>query len=300
MAPTVLLANHSSYPSRSGVADAVASVREQLEAGLDLPTPGQSAWTEPLAELLRHIDGLSLRAPQPVPGTGLFLPAVVVDARLRRRAPAVPIPPAPPGAPPLKYVLPGPYTLARLSAVSTTAYRGLAPLAAEYAQLIAERVAELAAAGAAAVQIDEPLCAAHPEDVRLVREILDPVQDAASERLPLVLSVYGTDAEPSYALLSSLPGDVLAVDLCASSRLARTIGETGCCKRLALGIVSGATESVEVLDDLAGQVATALHRYVHDTVYLQPASGLGTLAPPAARAKLQILGRVRERLLAPA
>lgn len=301
MALRILLANHSSYPCPAGATgpepSPAAAVREQEDAGLDVVTAGQSAWAEPLAKLLRHVDGISIAGTRTEDCGRLSLPGILVDARLRRRAPASPDRAPTAGQHPLKHVFPGPYTLARLSAISTTAYRGLGALAAEYALLIAEQVAVIATAGAVAVQIDEPLCATHVGDVRLVRETLEPIQDAASGRLPLVLSVYGTDAEPCYAQLSSLPGDVLAVDLCAGPELARTIGETGCGKRLALGIVSGTTESLEPVDALVRQVETALHRYVHDTVYLQPASGLGSLSLTAARAKLQLLARVRERLL---
>jgi 5-methyltetrahydropteroyltriglutamate--homocysteine methyltransferase len=276
-----------------------AIVREQIEAGADVVTDGQVRWDDPVSGVMRAFDGVRLDGLRRYFDTNFYVRQPVVTGRVRRRGPiavgdfrqasAV-------SQRPVKVALPGPYTLARLSVLDNATYDGVPALAAALSEGLAAEMADLAAAGATLVQIEEPAILAHPGDIRLLRELLEPLW-AARGAAQLVVATYFADAEPLYAQLNSLPADVLALDLSSSPHLLATIAATGASKTLALGLVNGRTARVEHPADIARQVETALHRYTLDAVHLMPSCGLEHVPRATARAKLHALAAAR-RLLA--
>lgn len=270
-----------------------AALRRQVDAGLDVVTDGQPGWQDPIAPLLAPLGGVRLGPPCRLP-LGLSLAAQpVVEAKLRRhrspllaayrRAAAL-------TDRPVKVVLTGPYTLASAAEIATTAYRHAADLAADLSTLLAQDVTALVAAGARYIQIDEPLLLAQPDDAKLVRALLEPLVDAAEGSATVLVSTYGADAGACYAQLNSLPGDVIAIDCAGRPEVAAAIAETGSGKPLALGLIDG-TARVEDPAELAAIIDRLLARYVHDVVWLQPASGLRHLPPDVVDAKLRVLAQ---------
>jgi 5-methyltetrahydropteroyltriglutamate--homocysteine methyltransferase len=295
----VLCANHSSYPVPSGDPLTIlrAVVGDQESAGLDLVTDGQIEWADPVTPVLAAFDGVRLGSPQPLPG-GLGVAArPIVEGKVRRHrsfSAAAYERAAQCARRPVKAVLTGPYTLAHCATIATTAYRSPNELAAELGALLAHEVAALAAAGAAAVQIDEPLILQHPDDARVLRVLLEPLYDAAGGAAQVIVSTYGADATPLYAQLNSLPADVIAVDCATAPALFALIAESGAGKPLALGIADGRAELRlgSPAADLTGAVQGCLQRYVHDTIILQPARGLRGLPLATARATLALVAAV--------
>jgi 5-methyltetrahydropteroyltriglutamate--homocysteine methyltransferase len=196
---------------------------------------------------------------------------------------------------PVKPVLPGPYTLARLSAIESGPYADVAGLAHAFSEILAAEVYDLGQAGARYIQIDEPAILSHSADIRLLRQLLEPLWSARGGA-ELVVATYGGDAEPLYAQLNSLPADILALDFLASPRLAALIAATGASKVLALGLIDGCHPRLEEASAVARQVDTILKRYVLDSLHLLPSCGLQGLPRDSARAKLELLGHVRELL----
>lgn len=297
----ILLANHSSYPRLGTVCDEIAeAVRAQEAYRIDLLTDGQSDWTDPFWQLPNRLAGLRLGGAARFPGTDRSYRQPVVEATLRRHGPlvldgfrhargAASVD--------VKPVLPGPCTLARLSQLATTAYREVAALGVGYAAVLAQEVYDLSTAGARIIQIDEPMLLHHPEDVRLLRKLLDPIQTAAGDATELAVTTYWGPASALYAQLSSLPGAVLGMDLCSDPDAAETMAMAGCGKILALGVVDGRSPVLENVDSVALVVDHVLRRYEHDRVYLQPSCGLGGLSVEAARDKLELLAAIRRRVV---
>jgi 5-methyltetrahydropteroyltriglutamate--homocysteine methyltransferase len=195
----------------------------------------------------------------------------------------------------VKPVLPGPYTLARLSIIESGAYATPAALAHAISDALADEVAELGRARAQVIQIEEPAILQHPEDIRLLRQLLEPLW-AARGPAQLCVATYFGDAEPLYAQLNSLPADILALDFTYSPRLRETIAATGSSKLLALGMVDGRSTRMEDANDVARQVEALLRHYTLDTVHLLPSCGLEYLPRDRARAKLERLAHVRRLL----
>jgi 5-methyltetrahydropteroyltriglutamate--homocysteine methyltransferase len=295
----VLLANHSSYPGPPTAADLRRVLGEQTAAGLDLVTDGQLGWEDAIAPLMLRIDGVRGGPPTTLPGLAHGFRQPIVQARLRRHRPlcldayreAAALTPTP-----LKVVLTGPYTLAHCAAIGTTAYRGADDLADDLSAILAQEVAALVAAGAAAIQVDEPLIIARPHDIRRLRQILEPLYDAAGGAAPVIVATYGADTGPLYAQLNSLPADVIAVDCAGRPALCEAIADTGAGKILALGIVDGASAALEDSAALARLLERLLRRYTHPTVHLQPSCGLGRLAAQPARDKIGLLAALRRHV----
>jgi 5-methyltetrahydropteroyltriglutamate--homocysteine methyltransferase len=135
----------------------------------------------------------------------------------------------------------------------------------------------------------------HPEDIRLLRQLLEPLW-AARGPAQLAVATYFGDAEPLYAQLNSLPADILALDFTYSPRLADTIAATGSSKLLALGLVDGRNTRREDANDVARQVDALLQHYTLDAVHLLPSCGLEYLPRDRARGKLELLAHVRRLL----
>lgn len=298
------VANHSSYPGPAagparGEAALTAVLRDQEAAGVDLITDGQLGSPDLVSPLLGGIDGVRLGPLRPLPAALGRGPRPIVQAKLRRHH-ALAVDAYQRAARhahvPVKAVLTGPYTLAHAAEIATTAYRTILHLAEDLSVILASEVAALVAAGAPAIQIDEPLILHRPADVRLLRALLDPVYDATGGSAQVFIATYGTDAAALYAQLNSLPGDVIAVDCANRAALTAAIAETGAGKPLALGIVDGAAPAVEGVDDLTRLVERCLHRYVHAEVTLQPSCGVGGLSIAQARGKLNALAGVRAAL----
>lgn len=299
----IVCATHGALPfttATPGDAEVAAALRRQVDAGMDVITDGRPGWSDPITPLLAPLAGLRLGPPCTLP-LGLRLPArPIVEAKLRRlHAPLLEAyrRAAPHATRPLKAVLTGPYTLAAAAEIATTAYLHHADLAAHLSALLAEDVTALVVAGVTVIQIDEPLLLAHPEDAKQVRVLLEPLVDAAQGATVLV-ATYGSDAGGCYAQLNSLPGDVIAVDCAGRPELLAAIAETGAGKPLALGIVDATSPACEDEESLARVLDRLLSRYVHDTLWLQPAAGMPSLPQAAADAKLRVLAAAATRLRA--
>jgi 5-methyltetrahydropteroyltriglutamate--homocysteine methyltransferase len=302
----LILQNHSSYPGLGANADSqprppdqralIAEVlHEQEQTGIDVVTDGQIGWHDPISHIAGAIAGVRLGGLVRYFGTGCSVRQPMITAALQR-----------PGSIlrddfvyasqvsrlPVKPVLTGPYTLARLSVIECGPYADVAHLAHAFSEILAAEVHDLAQAGARYIQIEEPAILSHPADIRLLRQLLEPLWSARGSA-ELVVATYGGDAEPLYAQLNSLPADILALDFPDSPKLADLIAATGASKVLALGLIDGRSPRIEDAGAVARQVDRIVKRYVLDSLHLLPSCGLRDVPRDSARAKLELLGGVR-------
>jgi 5-methyltetrahydropteroyltriglutamate--homocysteine methyltransferase len=296
LAMQILLANHSSYPGAHGDGELDRVLADQTSAGLDLLTDGQLGWSDTITAPLAALAGVRLGAPASLPGVPDPFRRPLITAKLRRYVPLCvdayrrAAARTPRG---VKVAIPGPHTLAHCASIATTAYAGPDALADDLATILAQEVAALVAAGAPAIQIDEPLILSRPGDIRRLRELLEPIYDAAGGRTLMIVSSYGGDATDLYAQLNTLPADVIAIDCAGRPKLCEIVAETGSGKVLGLGIVAGRSAAPEDPSAVARACEQMLRRYVHDRVWLQPSCGLGHLSAAQARAKLHALMSAR-------
>jgi 5-methyltetrahydropteroyltriglutamate--homocysteine methyltransferase len=323
----LLLANHSSYPrigesaeyqllrrtigqwekgEKSDSALRAAEDRltelalaDQLDAGLDMVTDGQIRWYDPVSHLAGKLSGIQINGLLRFFDTNTYFRQPVVHARIERtkalvleeflfaRAKA---------SQPVKPVLTGPLTLARLSLAPNGGAGGFEKVLEGYTSALAAEVAALAAAGATLIQVDESALLRRPGDLAHVARSLGSLA-AAKGAAQLALALYFGDPAPLYDELQRLPIDVLALDFTYNPGLADVVATKGSSKTLALGLVDGRNTKLEDPSTLARQLERMARRLGASRAYLTPSCGLEYLPRDRALLKLKHLSTVKKAFL---
>ncbi len=321
----LLLANHSSYPRIGDTpeyqvlrrtiaqrekgektdADVRAAedqmtelaIREQIDAGLDLVTDGQTRWHDPISYLAGKLAGVRVNGLLRLFDTNFYFRQPVVQSKPGRTKPLVVEEfrfAKTKSSRPVKPVLTGPYTLARLS-IRENGAGNLERLVENYTAVLAEEVAALATEGATLIQVDEPALLKYPGDFAQLERgtaALAARQGAAQ----LALAIYFGDCAPVYEKLQRLPVDVLALDFTYNPRLVDVIQSHGSSKLLALGLVDGRNTQLEDARRVAKQLERILGK-TRQRAYLTPSSGLEYLPRDRAQLKLKHLATIRKTFL---
>jgi 5-methyltetrahydropteroyltriglutamate--homocysteine methyltransferase len=271
-------------------------ISEQEAAGIDIVTDGHAGWPDllrPFAEtwagfevggLLRWFDNNTYYRRPVCTGPVECSGPVTIEAF--RYASSV-------ASHPVKAVLPGPVTFARLSVDEH--YRDHEKFVMAVASVLATEAFELAAAGARHIQIDEPALLQAPDDLALARRALGPVV-ADAEPAEVTLATYFGDAETLGPEIFDLPGDVVGLDLVAGPRNLDLIKQAPHGARIQAGIIDARNTKLESVDELLALI-DSIESAVDDTdLRLSPSAGLEFLPREKARAKLQRLGEVGQRV----
>lgn len=318
----LLTANHSSYPrigstseeqmlrraitqrdqGRGTDADVrnaqdglvLLALEDQKNAGLDLVTDGMIRWHDPISHLAARLEGARTGDLLRYFDTNFYFRRPVIDGKLARPDPLVleeyrwaaqKSPQA------VKAVLTGPLTLARLSLLEDPTANPDA-LVMSYAQALSAEVSDLAAAGAPAIQIDEPWIARHPSDFPLALQAWS-LMAGRKGNAKLWLATFFGDAAPLYARLQDSPFDVIVLDFTYSPNLLHIIEAEGSAKPLGLGLIDGRNTKLEDQDMIARQVERVLTRVTTSHCYLTTSCGLEYLPRDRARLKLGHLASIK-------
>jgi methionine synthase II (cobalamin-independent) len=109
----------------------------------------------------------------------------------------------------VKAVLPGPYSL--MDGSFDEHYGSRREVCLAFAEIVRDEAAELAAAGAAEIQLDEPSAGARPAELALMHEALERVMAPLRGRSRVWLYLGYADFEAVGAQLAALPGNGLLV-----------------------------------------------------------------------------------------
>jgi 5-methyltetrahydropteroyltriglutamate--homocysteine methyltransferase len=271
-----------------------AAVHEQLHRGLDIVSDGEQTRQHFVTTFIEHLTGVDFErretvrirdrydasVPTVVGAVGLEKPVFADDARFLREQTDQPI----------KWALPGPMTM--IDTLSDHHYGSREQLAWEFATILNEEARALQAAGVDIIQFDEPAFTV----------FFDEVQDwgvAALERAAEGLRVetavhicygYGIQAntdwkatlgsewrqyEKSFPLLQRSSLDIVSLE-CHHSRVPMELIELVRGKKVMLGAIDVASETVETPEEVADTLRSAL-RFV-DADLLLPSTNCG-MAP---------------------
>jgi 5-methyltetrahydropteroyltriglutamate--homocysteine methyltransferase len=323
----LLLCNHSSYPrigddpehqllrrtiaqhergekTDEAVGDAQdrmteLALAEQIEAGLDLVTDGQIRWADPISHLAGKLSGVQVNGLLRFFDTNFYFRQPVVQGRPERREPLVleefKFAQAK-SARPVKAVLTGPYTLARCSVSENGGSGGFAEMLEGYTAALAAEVAALAAAGATAIQIEEPAIPRYPEDFPRFEQCLSALA-MSKDSTQLTLTIYFGDAAAVYDQLQTLPVDMLGLDFTYSPGLADRVISSGTARTLMLGLVDGRNTRLEDPAATVRQLERLARGAGLNRAYLSPSCGLEYLPRDRARQKLKQLAVIRNTFL---
>lgn len=274
------------------------ALADQVEAGLDMVTDGQIRWEDPQTYFARRLTGFSINGLQRWFDTNVYYrqpvaegpvawrePVTVEDYRFARRHCPKPVRP----------VVTGPYTLARLS--QNRHYRNVADFVLATARALNQELQALDAESPPLVQVDEPAILQHKEDLPLFREAMAALLEGV--RSPVALYSYFGDAAGLLGAFCELPVHVVGLDFVAGPRNWEVLEAEGFPpdRRLGFGILDARNTRLETVNEVL-RVLERLSRFVSlDRVDLGPTAGLEFLPRRAAKAKLARLAEVKRAAL---
>lgn len=254
---------------------------EQARAGLDQVTDGQIRWDDGQTYLTQRLEGFErggmiryfdtntyYRQPIAVAKVRWKSPILVEDfcfAQARSRKP-------------VRVVLTGPYTLARLSADQH--YRDLVAFTMDLADALHSEARALVQAGATVLQVDEPALTLHHEDEPLVSRALARIFDGLSVTRAAYL--YHGPQAGLFDTASVWPVDVVGFDLVTEPKLIDRLAQEGFPKAVGAGLVNARNTKLESADSIAAVLRRVTAKVPAQNVHAGPHCGLEFL--PRARA----------------
>jgi 5-methyltetrahydropteroyltriglutamate--homocysteine methyltransferase len=274
------------------------AIRDQERAGLDIVTDGEIRRESYSNRFALALDGIDADNPGSMPdrlGNPMPVPRVtgpirrreqvqVEDVRFLRantdRA--------------IKITVPGPFTMSQQA--QDEHYASEEERAYAYADAVREEVADLFAAGADIVQLDEPWMEARAEQARrfgleTLRRALDGVRGTTALHICFGYPSFIKGRPPGYSFLPELadsPLDQISIET-AQSELDLAVLERLEGKTIILGVLALNTADVESADTVADRIRRALPHKRPEQLVVAPDCGMKYLPHDAAFAKLQAL-----------
>src|SRR5437879_10777109 len=273
-----------------------AVLKEQNDAGVEVVTDGQPSWYDSQSHIARRLASVEINGlaryfdtntyyRQPVVrGPVAWKEPILADewkfARANSKAA-------------VKAVLTGPLTLASLALDEH--YRNKKRLTLDFANALGEEASALVRAGAAHIQVDEPILTRHPEDLSLAVEGLERIR-AHKGSAALTLFSYFGEVSKIYEELVEGPADVIGLDLVQGAATWPAIAKHGAKKPLVLGLVDARNTKKENPAEVAEKVLDLKDRIDLKTSFLAPSNGLEFLPRATAREKLRILSTAARKV----
>jgi 5-methyltetrahydropteroyltriglutamate--homocysteine methyltransferase len=271
-------------------------ITEQEAAGIDLVTDGHARWDDLLTPFARSMSGFEVggllrwfdnnvyyRKPictGPIEWAG---PASVDAFKFARSVATKPV----------KAVIPGPVTFARLSIDEHHSSHQDFVLA--IARVLAQEAFELEAAGASVIQIDEPALLDAPEDLELAQSAIYLITQelAATET---ILATYFGDAKRVGPELYDIRVDGYGFDLISGPENMQLIKELPPEKKIQAGIVDARNTRLEDAVDLVREIEELASLVGARCLRVSPSAGLEFLPREKARAKLERLAEAARKV----
>lgn len=272
------------------VADEVTieALQEQAEAGLDLVTDGQIRWEDEQTYIARELSGVSINGLIRWFDTNMYYRQPVIEGPIAWQKPitvrdynfAVEH-----SAKPVKAVLTGPYTLARLSVDEH--YGSTQALAEAFAEALSQEARALQDAGATFIQFNEPAILKHKDDFPEFAAVCRRLVDGLGAETALYL--YFGDVDGCYPQLLDLPFDLIGLDFVMGAANEALLKQTPFTKKLGLGIIDARNTRLESVDHIVERIRTLGDGIDPENIHVSPSAGLEFLPREVAQDKLRRL-----------
>ena len=271
-------------------------IGEQEAAGVDVITDGHVRWEDILTPFARNIAGFEIGGLLRWFDNNVYYRRPICTGPLEWRGPssveafrfAQSV-----ASRPVKAVVPGPITFARLSIDEHYGTHDDFVLA--IARVLAQEVFELEAAGATIIQIDEPALLNAPEDIDLASEALYALT-AELKSVETILATYFGDAKRLGPQLFDLPVTGFGLDLIAGPENVLLVEDLPPEKRLQAGIVDARNTMLEREEDVVRTIRELVERAGAEKLSVSPSAGLEFLPREKARAKLERLASAAKKV----
>lgn len=295
------------------------SLQEQLQAGIDIVSDGEQTRQHFVTTFIEHLNGVDFKkretvrirnrydasVPTVVGAVSRQKPVFVEDARFLRQQTNQPI----------KWALPGPMTM--IDTLYDAHYKSREKLAWEFAKILNEEAKELEAAGVDIIQFDEPAFNVFFDEVNDwgVATLERALEGLQCETAVHICYGYGITAntewkktlgsewrqyEQAFPKLQQSKIDIISLE-CHNSRVPMDLLELIRGKKVMVGAIDVATNSIETPEEVANTLRKALQFVDADKLYPSTNCGMTPLSRQVARGKLQALSAgaeiVRKELL---
>lgn len=264
------------------------AIRDQVDAGVDLITDGQIRWEDGQTHFARRLRGFAINGLQRYFDTNVYFREPVAESEV---AWVEPITAAEftfaraHSARPLKPVVTGPFTLARLS--RNAHYPTFREFLLALARALNAELQALAAAGAEIIQVDEPALCRAGEDYATAAEAMAVLTAGVHART--VLATYFGDVGGIYPQILELPFDIIGLDFVAGHRNWEVLRAAPFTKELQFGILDARNTRVETTAELVEAIRRITEVVPPERLMVSPSAGLEFLPHGVARRKLRAL-----------
>jgi 5-methyltetrahydropteroyltriglutamate--homocysteine methyltransferase len=287
------------------------AIADQLEAGLDIITDGEVGRESYSNAFATALDGVDIDNP----GTALDRsghpnPVPRIVGPIRRRHPVNVaalgfLRAQVPAGQPVKITVPGPFTMAQQA--QNDHYPSVEAAAYAYAAAVREEVADLFAAGADVVQLDEPYLQARPDaakefGVGVLNAALEGITGTTAVHLCFGYAAIIHDRPSGYSFLPELAGCVagqISIETAQSGldcSVLAGLAEAG--KTVILGVLNLGDPAVESSGQVADRVRRALPYVPAGQLVLAPDCGMKYLSRESALGKLKAMTGAAAKLRA--
>ena len=265
-------------------------LQEQADAGLDLVTDGQIRWEDEQTYLARAFSGISINGLIRWFDTNMYYRQPLIEGDVAWQKPvtvrdysfAVEH-----SAKPVKAVLTGPYTLARLSVDKH--YGSIDALASALAEALNQEAKALQEAGATFIQFNEPAILQNKDDFASFAGVCRRLVDGLT--VETALYMYFGDVDGIFPQILDLPFGLIGLDFVMGEKNEAVIKRSPFSKKLGLGIVDARNTKLEPAQQLVERIRTLSDGLSPDDVHVSPSAGLEFLPREVAQEKLQRLAQ---------
>ena len=283
------------------------TLQEQSHAGIDIVSDGEQTRQHFVTTFIEHLDGVDFEnretvkirdryeasVPSVVGAVSRQKPVFVEDAKFLRQQTDQPI----------KWALPGPMTM--VDTLYDGHYKSREKLAWEFATILNQEARELEAAGVDIIQFDEPAFNVFFDEVNDwgIATLERAIEGLKCETAVHICYGYGIKAntdwkktlgsewrqyEEVFPKLQQSAIDIVSLE-CINSRVPMDLIELIRGKKVMVGAIDVATNTIETSEQVAGVLREALRFVEADKLYPSTNCGMTPLSRQVARGKLQAL-----------
>lgn len=283
------------------------SLQDQINAGVDIVSDGEQTRQHFVTTFIEHLAGVDFEnhktvtirnryeasVPSVVGPVSRIKPVFVEDAKFLRQQTDKPI----------KWALPGPMTM--IDTLYDAHYQSREQLAWEFAKILNQEAKELEAAGVDIIQFDEPAFNVFFDDVNEwgIKCLERAIEGLKCETAVHICYGYGIKAntdwkktlgsewrqyEEVFPKLQQSNIDIISLE-CHNSRVPIELLELVRGKKIMVGTIDVATNTVETAEQVAETLRKALKYVDSDKLYPCTNCGMAPLASDIANAKLAAL-----------
>ena len=260
-------------------------IHDQIDAGIDLVTDGQIRWDDGQTYIARGIKGFTINGLIRYFDTNTYYRHPIPEKTLESQG-SIAVEDyefaAANSSKPVKAVITGPYTLARLSQLGC--YGDLPSLVMALVPILNQEALALQKAGASVIQFDEPAILKHKEDIDLFAEAIEGVTQGITTMTAVY--TYFQDFLGVQGRLFELPVNIIGMDFVVGTANFDLVQAFPSDKMLACGIVDARNTRLETVEEIVSDIERVSKSVSLDRLHVNPSCGLDFLPRPSARAKL--------------